>query len=285
MQQRSLFQIIFLSAGIIHGAWAQLPFTATYVANEGFLVQTDKHTILIDALFGNIKGDWCAQPGDSIADVMLNGRAPFDKVDVVLVTHWHSDHFNQSMMMQFLMKNPKSMLICPDQVNELLKQDARYAKIAEQVNSVKSRIPFDTTLALKGMKIRALRLNHGSYFETDSTTGKKFDRHSGVENLAYLIETDGITLFHSGDDSPANKELYATYEIGKLELDAAFLDRIFLGREGQELMSEKINAGNIIFMHIEPKRAEYYKSVVKSVPFMHVFTQQMETKHFQKKSP
>ena len=250
----------------------------TYVANEGFLIETKHHRVLVDALFGNIEGDWCDQPTDSVANLMLEGIAPFDKIDVVLVTHKHIDHFNGPMVVKFLMNNRKSVLICPDQVNELLQRNADYSEVSERVHSLKSAIPFDTTLRVKNADIRVLRFNHGSYFETDSVTGKAYDRHRGVENFGYLIMADGYTLFHSGDGSPSDKTLYVTYGFGKKELDVVFLDRLFLQRDGQELMSEYLKTRNLILMHIQRQSREYYKSAVRSVPAMFVFTSFLETK-------
>jgi len=122
-----------------------------------------------------------------------------------------------------------------------------------------------------------LRLNHGSYFEKDSITGESYDLHSKIENFAYLKEVDGFIIYHSGDGSPAtNIDLYKNYNIGDKELDIAFLDRVYLSKEGQKLISEYINSKNIIFMHIEPGKRNYYKSVIQSVPEMFVFQKSME---------
>jgi len=252
--------------------------TITYVANEGFLIETGNHKVLIDALFGNIKGKWCDQPNDSVFNLMLKGISPFDNVDLVLVTHKHSDHFNEFMVVTFLMNNQKSVLICPDQVGEMLKVNAGYSKVADRIHSLKSDKIFDTSLYINKINIRVLRFNHGAYFETDSVTGKTYDLYRDIENFGYLIESDGFTLFHSGDDSPANKAEYKDYGLGSKEMDVAFLDRIFLRRDGQELINEYIHTKNLIFMHIEPGRGEYYKSSIKDIPEFFIFSKQNEKK-------
>jgi len=279
MKTRTIFILailIFANNLIVCSQSTTKSCTITYVANEGFLVEASNKKILIDALFGGIKGNWCDQPSDSVSNLMLKGLAPFDNINLVLVTHKHSDHFNETKVVEFLKNNPNSRLVCPFQINEKLKNNSNYSEVSERVTSLISQVPFDSLLHFDKLNVRVLRLNHGSYFEKDSA-GNSFDLHRDIENFGYLIDIDGFRLLHTGDGSPStNKELYKNYGLGNKELDVAFLDRVFLGREGQELMSEVIRSKNIVFMHIEPGKRDYYKSIVKSVPEMFVFQKSME---------
>ena len=280
MKTRSIPLIIILVFGATC-LWAQEVKTqcsVTYIANDGFLFETKTGKILIDALFGGIKGNWCDQPDDSVSNLMLNGIVPFNNIDAVLITHYHSDHFNGPMAISFLRNNLRSILICPSQVNEVLKKDSGYSSVADRIHYLKSDNQFDSLLAVNKINIRALKFNHGSFFETDSVTGKKYDLHSGVENFGYIIETEGFSLFHSGDGSFSDKSHFESYLFGDRKFDMVFLDRTFLAKEGQELLNSLIHSKNTVFMHIEPARAEYYKSVIKSVPEMMVFTKHLETK-------
>jgi L-ascorbate metabolism protein UlaG (beta-lactamase superfamily) len=179
-----------------------------------------------------------------------------------------------------MMNNRKSILVCPDQVNDLLKKNVDYPTISDRIHSLKSDTILDTLLVINGINLSVMRFNHGSWFETDSVTGKTVDLHSGVENFGYFIETDAFKLFHSGDDSPANKDLYKHYGFSNKEMDVAFMDRVFLRGDGQDLLNDYIHTKNLIFMHIEPNKAEYYQSVIKSVPEMFVFTRPMEKRTF-----
>jgi L-ascorbate metabolism protein UlaG (beta-lactamase superfamily) len=252
----------------------------TYVANEGYLIETATCKILIDALFGGIKGNWCDQPGDSVSDLMINGKPPFDNIDLVLVTHKHTDHFSEQMVIDFLKNNLKSFLICPLQVNELLKKDPVYSKFSARIRICDSTMAADTFFTVHKVNIEAMQFGHGSYFITDSVTGKPTDIHKGVENIAYLIEADGYTIFHSGDCSSKDKTHFETYGFAEKEVDLAFLDRTFLGHDGQELMNDYIHAKNFVFMHCEPGKKEFYKMVVKDFPEMTVFTRPLEEKIF-----
>lgn len=270
--------ILFIYTTFIYSQETIKPCTITYIANEGFLIETTNSKVLIDALFGGIRGNWCDQPNDSVSNLMLKGIAPFDSIDLVLVTHKHSDHFNGQMVINFLTNNKKAVLICPEQVNEVLKKNPGYSDLADRIHDLKSENQFDTLLAICRINIRVLRFNHGSFFETDTVTGKKYDLHSDVENFGYIIDAGGFSLFHSGDGSFSDKSHFESYHFGEREFDMVFLDRTFLRKEGQEIMNSLIHTKDLVFMHIEPGKSEYYKSIIKEVPGLSVFTIKMEKK-------
>jgi L-ascorbate metabolism protein UlaG (beta-lactamase superfamily) len=260
---------------------AQVPktqCTVTYIANEGFLFEFKDGKVLIDALFGGINGNWCDQPDDSVATLMLNGIAPFNNIDVVLITHYHADHFNGPMVINFLMNNKKSVLICPSQVDGVLKKNPAYSDLANRIHCLKSERTFDTLITINKLNIRTLRFNHGSFIETDTVSGEKHDLHRDVENFGYIIDSDGFSLFHSGDCSFSDKLNFESYLFGDRKFDMVFLDRTFLRKEGQEIMNSLIHTKDIVLMHIEPARGEYYKSIIKDVPGLYVFTKKMENK-------
>jgi L-ascorbate metabolism protein UlaG (beta-lactamase superfamily) len=270
--------VVFINRTPIYSQETVITCKISYIANEGFLIETINSKVLTDALFGGISGNWCDQPDDSVSNLMLNGIGPFDNIDAVLITHYHSDHFNGPMVINFLRNNQKSVLICPLQVDEVLKKNSDYSSVADRIHYLISDNQFDTLIAVNKINIRALRFNHGSFFETDSVTGKEYDLHSDVENFGYVIDTDGFSLFHSGDGSFSDKSHFESYHFGDRDFDMVFLDRTFLRQEGQEIMNSLIHTKDLVFMHIEPGRVEYYKSIIKDVPGLSVFTKKMEIK-------
>lgn len=268
--------LFFLSIQIM----SQQSYSVTYVANEGFLIEIGQHKILIDALFGGINGDWCEEPNDSIADLMINGIVPFNNVDVVLITHYHLDHFTSRMVLDFLQRNKKSILVCPNQVNEILKENPDYHSIFERVKSINPKAFVDTMINVGGIKIRAVRLRHGSYMQIDSTTGKTYDIHEGVENLGYLIESDQFRFLHTGDCGYRNKKQFEEYKLFNEKIDCAFFSRSFLMPEGMDVIKEFSNLKNVVLMHMEPGRKEYYKSLIKDIPHFYAFDFILQKKTF-----
>jgi len=261
-------------------AQSQGSASVTYIANEGFLIETVKHKVLVDALFGNINGDWCDQPDDSIMQTMIERIPPFDHIDAVLVTHKHVDHFDAGLVSEFMKKHTESVLICPEQVADLLLQHQDSDPYRERIEVLKSGIPFDTLLQVDDIMVRLFRLNHGVYMATDEKTGKVENLHKSVENFGYLVGADGFTFFHSGDASTRDIQLFQEYGLGGQPVNLAFFDRTFMRPEGMKIINEVVKPDNLVLMHLEPARKEYYQSVIKDIPGLWVFKEKMESRLF-----
>ncbi len=252
----------------------------TYIANDGFLIDTGKHKVLIDALFGGMAGDWCDQPGDSLISLMTNGLRPFDNIDLVLVTHYHVDHFNGPMVAAFLENNRKAVLVCPSQVAEALKRADSAATFYDRVIALGAATRCDTVIGLPGIGVRAMRFDHSTYYCADSSTGRPCNIHADVENLGYLVRLEGITVFHSGDDSPQNENQYSAYGLGGDTIDVAFLDQSFATVRGLGLLKRHLKVRNLVYMHIctrNDKSSLTWENLPGVFPQVHVFVEPMQS--------
>src|SRR5262245_3476964 len=67
--------------------------TVRYIANEGVLIAAANKQILIDGLHREYKPAYLFPPPE-MQTLLENARAPYDKIDLVLVSHVHLDHFH-----------------------------------------------------------------------------------------------------------------------------------------------------------------------------------------------
>ena len=88
-----------------------------YIANEGFLLESNGKKVLIDALFNTGLGRY-AVPDSTLLTEMILGNTPFNDIDYLLFTHNHPDHFNDSLAYAFMNNNSTTVMLCPDQVYE-----------------------------------------------------------------------------------------------------------------------------------------------------------------------
>ncbi|MBE0675226.1 MAG: MBL fold metallo-hydrolase, partial [Bacteroidales bacterium] len=57
----------------------------TYIGNAGFMINIGDKKILVDALFKGFAGDY--EIPQEVQDKLTLAQAPFDDVDLILVTH------------------------------------------------------------------------------------------------------------------------------------------------------------------------------------------------------
>lgn len=151
------------------------PTTVTYIDNSCFIISSGSHKILFDPHY--------LMPKD-LQELILTGQEPYTDIDLVLITHDHSDHFDPELTLQLLLDNPTAELISTqsvvDQVNSLAQGDptvvnrlsAYEPEDGQQISDKKNGIPFEV-----------LNLPH----------------NYPVTNLGFLIDLGGLTVFNTGD--------------------------------------------------------------------------------------
>ena len=272
-----VFVIVLLIPTIV---FSQKECKVTYISNEGFLVEIDGKKVLIDALFDEIKGDWCDSPSDSITDLMKNSKPPFDNIDIVAITHKHMDHFNEDIVVQHMLSNRNGIVICPNQVNAILAANPKYQIIKDRIISITPELLADSNIVVSDVSIKVLRLEHSGSMREDPETGEMVNRHQDVENLGYLININGAKIFHCGDTNPLNEKEYNTFQLNKEEIDIAFVERLFFAfyrEKDLEMINKFLNPDNIIIMHIRPENKGAYFDYVYQKEGVYVFINKMES--------
>lgn len=254
-----------------------------YIANNGFLIKTGDKNILIDALFGGFESDWCVTPTGEIIEKMETSTSPFDRIDVILISHAHIDHFNKEIVLKHLVSNETGILICPEQVKMELENDKRFDMLSARVMEITpENNTVSQTIEIDGVKILVWRLVHSAYYIEDEETKKKINKHENVQNLGFTIEIDRKKIFHGGDweyDSPGNTINPLDHE----KMDVAFLGiGAYLRLFGP--VSRKIDASmkpdHIILMHLPPDMNDLTIEEKSSTSDAIVFTLSMETRVF-----
>lgn len=229
-----------------------------YIANEGFLIEVGAKKVLIDALFDNQSITWCHVPDEMTLRKMENAEAPFDGVDLILVTHAHPDHFSAQSVIRRLRSDPSAVVIGPPQmVTALDAAGATEQEIDERIVEVDLELFDSTALDLAGIGVRAYRLKHSEYVIEDPKTGEKIDRHKNVENLIYLIEVVGKRFLHVGDAVLSqNPELFNDGLFEKVDLDIVFLEYFDWSEETKAILDRWMNADRAVFMHLPTEAGE-----------------------------
>ncbi len=221
----------------------------TYIGNEGFLIAAGDTKILVDALYREGVPGYEVIPPDR-REMLETAASPFDGVDLVLVTHFHADHFDTEAVGRHLLSNPGARCITTAQTRDQMSQTfARFGEIASRVIGItpeegeKMEVP--GIREATGILVRVVNLHHG--------------RDRPIENIGFLVDIGGMRILHVGDTEALAGE-YAQYDLAGEAIDVAFLPFYQLVFDlWRAEVPRAIGADRIVVMHVpqEGVQADY----------------------------
>ncbi len=251
----------------------------TYLANCGFLYQSDKSKVLVDP-FGTEYGDFFYLPSNETKKNIIQGNVPFNKIDLLLITHIHGDHFNAKLTESFLLNNNKVKMICPPQVCKQMKDScSNFGKIAAQIICPNLSMNESKKIEINGLSVTAIRMQHGTDRSLEGVSFSDYTDYEKTENFGYVIHFNKKNVFHQGDASlkineKALKNIDCTIDIAHLSYFD--WDTISLNILKKDLMAE-----TVIFMHGTKPAKELESEQFKEIKYQIVFfNQELESKVF-----
>jgi L-ascorbate metabolism protein UlaG (beta-lactamase superfamily) len=241
----------------------------TYIANEGVLISSGDKQILIDGLHREYGREYAFLP-PAQREQIESAKAPYDEIDLILVSHLHLDHFHPESVGLHLQHNPKALLVSSRQVvDEMEKNFKNYQAIRARVMGATPPWKEKVAMKIAGIDFEILSLRHG--------TG----RHASIQNLGHIIKLGGKKLLHIGDADTA-VENFDQFNLDEEGIDIAFIPVWFLlGPEGQTIVREHIKPRQIIAVHISPSEGETTSAQIRQTfPGAVAFTTLLEKKHF-----
>lgn len=248
-----MIYLLLFDLGICFSQVANRDLKITYLANEGFLLASSKHKVLIDALFSNGYGAFAVPPKE-VTDNIINAKAPFDSIDLYLLTHYHYDHCDPVLINQYLSRHKSipfvtskpSIVFIDGSCFGFNAKKKQFQVITPELNQSISKIINDVPVKVFGLK-------HLSYFR-DSV-----DLEENMYNVSYLMDLDGIKIFHSGDIEKNAFQLYLKQnKKWKDQVDVAFLYKGLLesGEADLEFILNTLHPKYIVVMHVKPNEYE-----------------------------
>lgn len=233
------------------------PWSVTYVSNCGFLIETGGRKIIFDGLLASGESKYYYLPSDSNGNLMRTAAAPFDNIDLILVTHAHHDHFDAAVTASNMLHNPKAQLIGMPQVDEQLRTTDEYDMIKDRLHIVPAPTDTIARLNIDGIQIDALPSKHSAYWDEDTLTGEKINLHANMQHLEYIVRIDSRVMYHSGDADLNDILRYQSFGFGDTTIDLAMVDwwdeRPSITFD-QKLIRDIIRPKRIFMMHMFPSR-------------------------------
>lgn len=223
-----------------------------YLANMGVLLSSGDKQVTIDALFGDGLGEYYTVPV-ARRDSLEHGLGRFATVDLVLVTHYHADHFNALAVHRHLASNVSAHLIASEQVVDSLRAAIgdSFEAIGVRVHPVTPSEGESDSLVVAEIKVQVLRVIHTSA------------RNAHVENLGFLVELGNERVLHIGDAKVSSDNLRPFGLLGSV--DVALVPFWYLtDQDGRTIVAEQIAARDVVALHLPVVDTVRWASVVNA---------------------
>ena len=213
---------------------SQNDVTITYLQNDGVLISDGTHKVLIDAIF-NFASGWINLNAAEAAKI-INAQAPYDDIDLVLITHNHGDHYSPGAVNTHLSNNANAKLIAPPPVA------ANFS--GTQIVNINPARGQSQALTVNGIEVEVLHLRHFDAFGND---------FSGVQNFGYLVKIGGKNILHLGDVDMTvqNFQNFGLAEKGiDFVLIPTFNTPAHFMTSHRDALNSQIQPANIIALHL-----------------------------------
>ncbi|HEY7568893.1 MAG TPA: MBL fold metallo-hydrolase [Gemmatimonadaceae bacterium] len=239
----------------------------TFLANEGVLLSSGDRQVLIDALFQKYETGY-ALPADSTRAALERAAAPFNSVDLILVTHRHGDHFHPAPVVRHLLANSGATLVTSKQVIDSLTGRLPAG------HGLTPRLVARTTVrgsrrreVVAGISVELLGLPHGGR------------RHRNVEHLGYIVDLGGRRVLHVGD-TDFDESTFAPFRLDTARIDVALLPLwMVTSAEGKRVIERWIRPRQVIAFHVgDDDMEDAPRAVRAAMPTAITFTRSLESR-------
>jgi ribonuclease BN (tRNA processing enzyme) len=215
---------------------------ATYLGNEGVMVEHEGTKILFDPFFHNDYGQFQLVPESMLNKIFANQK-PYDNIAAIFISHAHEDHFDANQLLRYLSQYPKVKFVGPEQAIEKLNELDGAEALQKQMISlpVKFEGPVER-MTIENIDIEGVFLPHAGW-----------PRTKNIENVSYRVTIDNeLTVIHMGDaDTTASFISQHDSHWQKRQTQTAFPPFWFLADETSfKILDTHLNAEHFIGIHV-----------------------------------
>jgi L-ascorbate metabolism protein UlaG (beta-lactamase superfamily) len=216
---------------------------ATYLGNEGVMIENGESKILFDPFFHNDYNIY-QLVSEETRQALFSGLAPYDNIDAIFVSHAHGDHFSAQDVLEFLQKNPKTQLFASNQATNQILALENGEQVKQQLTGIALEYgDHAQTLKWNDLLIEVVRIPHSGW------PTSRLD----VSNLLFRVTlADDVTVMHMGDADPNDVHFKPYDDLWlKNKTNTAFPPYWFFeSTYGPMILDERINAEKSIGIHV-----------------------------------
>jgi L-ascorbate 6-phosphate lactonase len=177
-----------------------------WIGQEGFIFKSRRQIIYIDPYLSSYAEEITRGKSNEHMRIKAAPMKPEDvnNADMVLCTHDHADHIDPEGIPIIAAASPRAHFVVPECARETMRE---FGIDDERIHTMKG----DDELHVKGINIHAVPAKHEEFDK---------DPQKGYPYLSYVINIDGISVFHAGDTIPYNGQVE---RVKQHRIDLAFL--------------------------------------------------------------
>lgn len=206
----------------------------TFLANAGVLLQYNNVTLLIDGIQRSEGVPFSGLPLN-IWETILERTPPFFKIDALLFTHLHPDHFSADMTEKYLRFYPNTKLLAPIEI--LDSEETRSIALLSQNSVFFSNSTDDEPYVLApDVTVRAILTKH---------LGKRYEN---TKHFCYLISMGEKNLLFTSDVDYISETLS---QVRNIPICAEFINPLFFHAiTTKTFFRGQLSAENICIYHL-----------------------------------
>ncbi len=214
------------------------------VANCGVLIKTKSTNILVDGLNSETE-HFDGIDSKSLHDMMACIE-PFERIDHLLFTHGHQDHYDYKVMKSYLEKNKIQGLFLPkgalkdatDLIQLIERKDIEFIEPQYDIHVNKEWVVGDAVI---------------TYFCTIHSG----EAYKEIPHFAFLITVEGQKIYFSGDSDFTTDD--QVQRLMNVDIDIAFYNPYHLNTiSGREIIRE-VNARRNFIYHIPSEGKDVFR--------------------------
>ena len=98
-------------------------------------------------------------------DRMIQKKSPYERIDLLLFSHAHADHFNADLAVRVLEAHPETVLVGNDAVKDALRQEAgeKLAALAPRIRIFNPAWGTTVEETIAGVPLKMFSVNHADF--------------------------------------------------------------------------------------------------------------------------
>ena len=200
MRSRNKYCVIMVLGilALTEATTACIPLKITYIGSAGYMLESPTKKILIDAPFADMVKQFGVPVASPITQAMIaKGEAPFDEIDLILITHSHPGHYEPLTLVDNLKNNPNTQLVTNSSTTDVLAGLVPdYDLIEDRIHGIVLEEDYRTTdVNVGGLEIHISRSPHWTRAGT-TDEGYLFNYSFNLDGIeiAYVLSEENYVV-------------------------------------------------------------------------------------------